>query len=254
MFARSFCARLGVLAGAAASMLLAGSSPAHAQRVQANYTGVITSVEDPFNVFNNTIVVGGAVQGSFTYVPSQFQNLPSIPPLPDSQALYRYVNSLNDGSITANIGGVSIRTYDFERLYADIYNNEPGVGDFFRINAPSGFPIEYNDGGPNYDVFYVDAAFLGISLTDPTGSAFSSLDFPLSVPNFADFSTREGFLFLFVVDSNTGDYVTTEARFRLTSLTPAASAVPEPGSCALLASGGIGGLMLSRRRRRAVRR
>jgi len=81
-------------------------SSAHAQTVQANYTAVITSVEDPFNVFNNTIVVGGAVQGSFSYVPSQLTLFNS-----GANSTFYVSPFPNDSTFSANIGGVALSAF-----------------------------------------------------------------------------------------------------------------------------------------------
>lgn len=224
-----------------ALMFLGAGSSAHAQRVQANYTAVITSVEDPFNVFNNTIVVGGAVQGSFSYNSdlSKFYE----PDFRDNRAGY-YTRPSNNATFSASIGGVTLTAFPSPLMFVGVTNDAPGIGDGFTVTSGTlDFPAAYNIVDPDFINFETSYPFMRLNFADPSGVAFSSLDLPTSVPNFA---TGEGFLVVSVNDLNTGDEFESIARFRLTSLTP--TAVPEPGPCVLLTACLIaGGLCLRRR-------
>lgn len=226
-------------------LVLTMGNSASAQVIHAQYTGVITSIEDPLHVFNNSLSVGGTVQGLLQYDPLQMERLNTS--LPDTQAAYRYANTANDGLIDAIIGGVPIHTSTATPLFAMVHNDDPVTGDLFQINNQAiDFPSIFHDGGPDYDVFFVDGAALSLRLADSTGTAFSSLDFPLGVPNLAAFDSVEGVLAVSAGDINTGEYVNTVARFRLIRLDSAAA--PEPSAFALLGAGlGVAGIVARRR-------
>ena len=220
------------------------------------FTGVITSVDDSLGWFNNTYAVGAPITGSYTFFASgygeqtsphsifyQFEDKPNSSGIPITHPDFRVTAGdrefVSDSHFNPYYYGI--------RVWNDEVNSFPGVGDGYHVQAPMGFPSFFHDfsGDPiaDPDGFFFPINVAGFNLLDPTGTALNSLDLLLTPPDLSVFSGNRGFI---TIDDGNGEPSYATAHFRVTSIT----AVPEPGSLALLLGVGIGGVGLLMRRRR----
>lgn len=222
------------------------------------FTGEITSVDDSLGWFNNTYVVGAPITGSYTFFASGYGIQYSQDP---NEIFYRYEDRPNSQGIPITNPDFRVKAGEHEvvnnshfnpfhygiRTWNDDVNSFPGVGDGYFVQSPIGFPSFFHDfsGDPiaDPDGFFFPINVASLGLYDPTGTALNSLDLLLTPPDLSAFSENRGSIV--IADGNgEADYAT--AQFRITSIT----AVPEPGSLALLLGVGVSGVGLLMRRRR----
>ncbi len=210
-----------------------------ADLITFEFTGQMTSVNDPLGLFNGSYAVGQTVTGSYTF-----------PTTPDDviefggHRIHLWFGGPIDFRVQA--GGQEL-AYDPNSFLLPLYlpfqiNLFDNVAEPFLTGDGYLFGAQYL-----YPDFFASPGHLVLSpefvirLTDPTGTALSSLDLPLTPPNVTAFAGREGAIALFDIDASEP---LAEARFTLTSL----QAVPEPSTVALLAVGlvALGGARLRR--------
>jgi hypothetical protein len=230
-----------LLSAAVVLVVLAVSpTPVRADPITFGYTGTVTSVNDPLGLFNGTYSVGQAITGTYT-----FTNTPDFVFGSPTEEFHLWLGP-SSGFPPQPIGfnsrtGVYVLQYnpDFLSLpfQINVFDGSSffGGGDAYTFAAEFTYPPFFNDPTP----LLVVPAFQ-LLLTDPTGTALSSVSLPLTPPNLAAFSGRDGFITLF--DADTFETVA-EVQFQLTAL----QSVPEPASLAVF---GLvaGGLFAARRR------
>jgi hypothetical protein len=219
-----------------AALLATASRASAAPILDYSYTGVVTDVYDPFNLFAG-VSPGTPVSGQFQF------SAPVPPPVFSPSANFTF--SVGGGNqMTATVGGYSLQAR--QQLFARVYNpGRPFAGNEFQFADSDPSPLSTADLPLGYELS--DAGALVELLTrDLSTNTFPNLPselLPLARYNRA----AGGFFFVDVFDAQ-GDYVDSAfIDFRLTSL----QRVPEPASVAvfagLLAAGGW-----AARRRKAV--
>ena len=218
----------------ALALNLSAAVPGRADFIQVGFTGEVTGVSDPLGIFNNTFGVGSPVTGSYAYTPSGMFALP-----PTSTAA-TYLSTAGSRNLLVRLGGVTLQTFPSPFLRLRVTDGDPSIGDQYAVGSSTQFPSAFGfPADPDISLTYPDVE---LTLTDPAGSALSSLALPLSAPNSAAFATRIGSVIIRNADT---DDVLAEARFSIRTI----AAVPEPGSMVLLGTGAIGMLGYSLRRR-----
>ena len=206
------------------------------QPVAANYSAVITSVDDRLNVFNGLLTPGKTVGGHYDYDPAQLDTVAI-----DAFTALHVSNKRDAAHFSFAAGPLALGA---NYLILTTVNDRPGTGDNYGISYNTNYPALFTQFDSDlYDVTY---PVLSLSLNDPYGQALSSLDTPLTIPSLSQFTQAEGSLRVIVTDLNTFDEFTATAKFRITRLD---AVVPEPGSLALLLVVGVSGGMLALRRR-----
>ncbi len=232
------------------AVLGAVALPANAQNaITFAFTGIITSVDDTQNFFQDTYALGAPISGSYTFSDSGFTS--SI--LFGDPTVNIYDN-FNDRNLTINAGPRQV-TSGTNNLTITVANDTNdallGPGDTYRVQNLLGFPAFFTDpsGDPIFDPdgFFLTTVFSVINLYDPTATALASGNLPLTPPNLSGFSQRTGSLF--ITDGNGELPNAAQVNFSIITL-QGAQAAPEPGSLVFLALGGM--LFLARRRRLAV--
>ena len=233
------------------SLVLGGITPfAKAQTpISFAFTGEIVNVTDQYHWLGDTYVVGSHITGTMTYFDSGYT--PGVysgyPETKDYNYGSRHIVhpdfSLTAGERQVNQQGNSFRV--------TVTNNGPAPfdnegGDTVAIQ-PSFYTLPgfFNDPAntPGFEDYYA-FPFVGLKFYDPTGTALASADLPLTFPDLSAFSTSIGQI---GISDGNGDFSEfARAQFRITSIT----AVPEPGSLALLLGIGVSGVGLLMRRRR----
>ena len=233
--------RIGLIAGAIAASMMCNAS-VRAGEVVVALQGEITSINDTDNWFNNSFVVGAPIGGTYNFFDAGYEL--QISP---TSAFYRYYLETNffglpvlPVSMNLASGGNAYRTSPGPFFYGiDVVNNSDGsgfspAGDSYAVQSPLAFPANFTDlsGDPVLDPDFNFFPILGMSfrLIDPSGTALSSNDLPLTAPNLSSFSSAVGTIF---IDDGNGEPDYAEMRFRITSI----QVVPEPGILSVLAVG-----------------
>lgn len=210
----------------------------HAGLVTVSYTGRTTS---SITVGGHTIPNGSLFSGRLTYDFPQPGTITSF--RGGTQSIFTF-NSLTwtigTETVTESAGQIG--------LYNDVTTSTSGVpnGDSFYTFVP-GIPNTPPPATGSIDGVAPNFIYLG--LVDPTGNAFTGSGLPQSL-SLAEFSPspKEAFLGVNYGPLGAGNIVTI---FPLTSLT--SSAIPEPGSAILLATGMcvLPAMAVRRKKRRA---
>jgi len=178
-----------------------------------SYEGNLTSVDDPFGRFDASVYVGAEFSGNYSYDPDG-----AIDSVPGDPTVGAYDL---DGELVAHVGDMYFAATD---VFAPVYNDYVAGSDIvdqFAITAQTltsgNLPLKW----------------MKISITDRTGTAFSSDALPTTL-DLSDFPELKAFEIY-------ADEYDTQLFGHLTSLT----LVPEPATLTLLV---LGGLAVLRRR------
>lgn len=224
------------------------TSPAKAQNaITFAFTGIVTSVDDTNNFFNDTYVLGAAISGSYTFSDSGYTNGFFLA----DPNVHRYDN-FQHNNLTINAGARQVQsgTSSFiNSLAITVANDANGMagssGDTYRVQSLLELPSFFRDpsGDPSFDPDgnYLTYTVGFLDLYDPTGTALSSFNLPLTPPNLSLFSQRTGSLLIF--DGNGEFPDAPRMNFSISTLQVA----PEPTSLAF-AWLGLVGLGIVRRR------
>ncbi|MBL9161626.1 MAG: PEP-CTERM sorting domain-containing protein [Planctomycetaceae bacterium] len=258
-FNHLLCSRLSAVLTAGLFLSVA-TGEASAFEYLARFTGEVTEVVDDLNWFADSINVGTPIEGMYNFFDPGYEK--QIYFNDSSEVGYRYFFATGGNSsipvlpvkMNLAIGGYHYTTSGGPVYYAiRVLNDSTGfvVGDAYSVQSPLEFPIHFTDwtGDPVNDpdgVFYPYLG-MGIDLVDPTGTALSSTDLPLSAPPLSKFASATGQIY--IADGN-GEPSYAEARFRIKTLQ--LQVVPEPSQCVLATiafAAGVLGLKNSPRRR-----
>ena len=205
------------------SLLLLGTVsclPAQADLVTYEFTGHIAAVFDNAGLLDGSIHDGDTYSGRFTYD----TDAPDALPQADFGEYYLGPPS---GYSPITLGNYTF-AQDPSFTLVDVANQSR---DLFQV---TGFATLPNN---------VSLAMLVVNLADPTGTAFASDVLPPTLPSLDAFSVRLG-------DFQLTDNRTSQQSHLFTITDTLTLVVPEPGSCALVMSLGVPGLLMARRRRR----
>ncbi len=201
----------------------------HSQLIKFGFSGEVSSVFDPLNITNGSIKLGDAVSGVTTFsneptfVDTSQPNTSNYVYLFDP--LFRPLGTLLRAG-SAKLNGVS----PFPFLNISITNDDPVNGDIFVMFQPAQYPDSFL---PLDDPSLINTPpsypNIGFILSDPTGTALSSTDLPLTAPDLSAFNVRTGFIQ--VLNADTGDLLA-EVDFNLNNL----QTVPEPESSCWIVS------------------
>ena len=216
--------------------------------ITITFTGEITSVDDSLGWFNNNYPDGKQISGSYTFYDSGYSVVSFDPgfhnlyqfdtPTPD----FRLKSGANELKLGPSPVNIPFQISVWNDMTSGIFPD----GDGYSVNSPVEFPSFYHDftGDPIADPNFFFFPYVGVSLfmSDPTGTALSSINLPLTAPNLASFANSSGLIY--IGDGNGNDNYA-NAYFRITSLH---SAVPEPGYLALLVGLGVASSGLLKRK------
>lgn len=238
--------RIGVAAIVSMLQFYAAPLTRAAQTVVA-IKGEVTRVDDDLDWFNNSIQVGMPVEGTYnffdagyllgTYIgdPSQFTYEYLLQPDPNFNLPVLPVN------MRLAIGGHDYNTAGPNpiRYAINVFNDSNGfvVGDAYQVQSPLPFPAHFTDwvGDPvnDPDGIFLPFLFMTLELRDPTATALSSTDLPLTPPALSGFTSTLGHIY--IADFN-GEPNYAMAEFEITSF----QLIPEPSSLTVFAAGAFG--------------
>jgi len=198
------------------------ASNIQASLVTVGFTGVVKKIIDLDNLLDDSVFVGQTITGSYIYDTTATLVISS----PVSRVGYYYYTSI------PNVMVVNVGNYTFQTdpsnvdTFVSIINDAEGNGsDEFGFFSNKNLPISDN---LILDRMYCD-------FYDPTGTAFSSLELPATVPVLTDWQRCSC-----TINGGTDETFKTQFILHLTIT----EIVPEPMSLSLL---GLGGLLLIRR-------
>jgi hypothetical protein len=202
----------------------------HAQQQTLSFAGTINSVGSELHP---TFQLGDAFAGSFAFNSTS----PGTSGGPGNAIYSGAISSLSvtiDGLTYGQSSGGSMRVF-----------NGPTDGLIAGATAP--LPIS----GPAVGTF--DPFEWVLVLADPSGSAFSSLDLPSTLPAVSAWSTTFSYFQLYFADLDTGAVSSLTGSFSSASITAVTAPIPEPETYAMLIAG-LGLLGFEAHRRKKLQR
>jgi hypothetical protein len=202
--------------------------PAKAELVTIKIEAVVDDVVEAGDYLNGRIKVGDLITGTYTYD----TDTPDSSPLP---GVGRYEHYGYPSGFSLSVGGLDFMTDPANTNFLiEIVNNYP-YDDGYSLSSYSNSPL--SDGTPLNNISW--------SLGDYSAAALTSSELPTTAPVLNDWNLN--FLQIWAGVGGRADPPRPPSGFGLATHVTSAVVIPEPGTLAILA---VGGLMFVRRNKR----